>query len=130
MHVYRLSIPAHLALLQAQSMRVEHSSSPLVLALQLAQAVQGGTVVDLAFSANTAGAALQAMALARTNIASAGQDMVLLPQQLDGSSSHANALCYRARVIPTALLLQVGQSLGQECRPRRPQLPVSMACEC
>eukprot|EP00967_Tisochrysis_lutea_P097803 scaffold143827_cov22-Tisochrysis_lutea.AAC.1 len=97
--------------MQAQSMRVDHSSSPLVLALQLAQAVQSGAVVDVLFSNNTASVALQAMALARTNIASSGQDMVLLPQQTDSSSgsgaSQLNALRYKARAIPTTLLLQV-----------------------
>jgi hypothetical protein len=60
-HVYRLNVPPHLLLMQAQKMYVDSNSSPLVLALQLAQAVGNGSIVDLMFSSNTASAAVQAM---------------------------------------------------------------------
>lgn len=71
------------------------------------QAVQAGAVVDITFGAQTASTALQAMALARANITSCGQDVVLLPQQLDSSGRS-----YLAKAIPTALLLQVRHVLA------------------
>lgn len=110
-HVYRLQIPPQLMLMHAQSMRVDLSISPLMLSIQLAQGISNGAIVDVAFGANTAGAAVQAMALARSNLTASGHDLVLLPQQIDptgSGSSHPNALCYLTKAIPTSLLLQVG----------------------
>lgn len=96
LHVYRCSVPQHACTGQpaAQTTRIDASSSPLLVGMQLAQlltttlsAPRGCGVVDVVFGASAAKAALQAVAVARTNLAAAAQDCVCVPQMTDTSSS-------------------------------------------
>lgn len=107
-HVYRLAMPGHVLAMQGQSVRVDFSSSPLVLALQVAQGVAAGSVVNVMFGPGTAATALHALAQARASLTASNQDAVLVPQQLDASPGGASgAFPYLVKAIPTALLLQV-----------------------